>query len=283
MTPTGTRATVLIRSGGCCERCGETATGQPKLWQNKSGRQVRKHPTACQSPTVDRSLTVTDRTCSHSDCRLKHYSLGYCLVHYQRSKRGADMDAPIVDYSAPLEACELDGCDNPARSHRTAVCEMHYYRMRRNGTYDLKPKPERKPKPDRRLPGVSKSGKVPRRWQLSIMALCRADGCQEPSKSKGYCGMHWERVRKHGDPEVVVKANWTGDDATYGAVHLRLRNTLGAASEYECICGRSARHWAYLHNDPAERTSDMGPYSLDQDCYLPMCARCHKLLDMGRL
>ena len=275
MTPTGTRAQVLIRSGGCCERCGETATDQPKMWHNKSGRQVRKHPTACQSPTVDRSLTVTDRTCSHSGCRLKHYSLGYCLVHYQRSKRGADMDAPIVDLSAPLEACELDGCDNPARSHRTAVCEMHYYRMRRNGSYLLKRE---------LIPETTESQTTKRTViRLPITPLCRVVGCSKYRKAHGYCGMHWERVRKHGDPEVVVKPTWTGDDATYVAVHLRLRTTLGPASEYECICGKPARQWAYLHNDPDERTSEIGPYSVDQACYLPMCVKCHKRMDVGKL
>jgi len=33
--------------------------------------------------------------------------------------------------------CHFDGCNKKARSKSSGICEMHYYRMRRNGSYNL--------------------------------------------------------------------------------------------------------------------------------------------------
>jgi len=43
--------------------------------------------------------------------------------------------------------CNVEGCDNPSRSSGVAMCEKHYYRMRRNGSLELKEPPT----PDRLL------------------------------------------------------------------------------------------------------------------------------------
>lgn len=72
---------------------------------------------------------------------------------------------------------------------------------------------------------------------------------------------------------------WTGDDASYNAVHFRLWRSRGRASEHLCACGDQAREWAYQHGDPDERQSRLGPYSVDLDRYLPKCVKCHRRLD----
>lgn len=41
-----------------------------------------------------------------------------------------------------MTICKIDGCIKEARSNRSGPCEMHYYRMRRNGDYH-KPKPRK--------------------------------------------------------------------------------------------------------------------------------------------
>ena len=155
--------------------------------------------------------------------------------------------------------CKIDGCEKRPRSARSGVCEMHYYRYRRTGSYDLPPK--------------------------IIHPQCRVSGCcaQAKSSADGYCGKHRERVRKHGDPHVVAPhSNWTGDAATYNAVHLRLRASYGPATKFVCPCGEPAKQWAYQHTSEAELTSELGPYCVDLGHYLAMCVSCHKKMDLGR-
>lgn len=55
------------------------------------------------------------------------------------------------------------------------------------------------------------------------------------------------------------------------------------ASSHQCThCDQRAKHWAYDHTDPAERTDPkMGPYSTDLDRYLPLCVPCHKRFDLA--
>lgn len=124
------------------------------------------------------------------------------------------------------------------------------------------------------------------------------EGCGKPDKGPdGYCSKHLMRFLRHGDPSVVIgyaersypkrglHPNWTGDDATYSAVHLRLRNQRGSASLRPCVdCGGTAKHWSYTHNGGIrERQSEYGPYSISMEDYVPRCVRCHKRHDLGRV
>lgn len=43
-----------------------------------------------------------------------------------------------------MQTCKLEGCKKEVRSKQSGICEMHYYRMRRNGDYH-KHKPRRVP------------------------------------------------------------------------------------------------------------------------------------------
>lgn len=36
------------------------------------------------------------------------------------------------------------------------------------------------------------------------MSACKAPECARPATSKGYCGKHWERVKRHGDPTIEL-------------------------------------------------------------------------------
>lgn len=76
-------------------------------------------------------------------------------------------------------------------------------------------------------------------------------------------------------------SNWSGDNASYNAVHRRITARRGRAAEHTCRhCGGAAKHWAYDHTDPDERhDTDCGPYSLDVDRYLPLCVACHRIFD----
>lgn len=83
--------------------------------------------------------------------------------------------------------------------------------------------------------------------------------------------------------------NWRGDAIGYGAAHERVRAAHGPASLHMCAhCSeRQARHWAYDRTDPRERRTlgqrDCGPFSVNPDRYIPLCAACHKRFDLAAL
>ena len=122
---------------------------------------------------------------------------------------------------------------------------------------------------------------------------CKVDDCHEPVTSAGGYGMcckHYQRWRKHGDPTVVAKGgasmpgesnpNWS-EDASYNAVHIRLRHLRGNARAHACVdCERTAAHWSYDNSDPDERTDPTaGRYSVDPAHYSPRCVPCHSAFD----
>lgn len=80
---------------------------------------------------------------------------------------------------------------------------------------------------------------------------------------------------------------WTGDNASYFAVHLRLKHFRGPASCYDCVsCGRPARQWAYDKRDAgarldakATRSGRPLEYSVRLYHYMPLCHRCHVAFD----
>ena len=166
------------------------------------------------------------------------------------------------------EMCLVDGCTRPVHYKAARLCQMHYFRRRRNGTL-----------------GEAES-RVRRRGPT-----CTVPDCSKPHDSNGLCSMHVTRLRRHGDVGVVNvpvrhfgpdNHTWTGDEATYRAVHDRLTATYGDAGAYRCTCGNWAAHWAYDHADPNGRIGPDGPYSTRPSHYRPMCVSCHKLLDLSR-
>ncbi|QGJ92844.1 hypothetical protein PBI_BEAGLE_85 [Arthrobacter phage Beagle] len=154
------------------------------------------------------------------------------------------------------------------RSGSATLCEGHYNQKRRG-----KPFTELRP---RRIEGTS----------------CAVDGCEQERKGQ-YCSMHSARIARHGNPDTVIEYKdrqfpkgenhpwWTGEDATYNAIHFRLRDTRGKACEHKCFeCESDASQWAYVHNRGSALTSEHGPYSVNLDDYEAMCVPCHKTMDL---
>ena len=46
------------------------------------------------------------------------------------------------------------------------------------------------------------------------MKQCSIDGCEKPRKARGWCGKHWERWRRHGDP---LGAAYRGPEGSFEA------------------------------------------------------------------
>lgn len=163
--------------------------------------------------------------------------------------------------------CSVDGCGGASLSR--GWCQAHYFRWRRHG--------------DPGVPEIQVKG---------AFVACHIDGCESKRQSLGLCSMHLHRYRKWGDPYYSedparrgpANASWKNDDIGYGTAHERVRGQRGKASGYECCnCGGQAKHWAYDHDDPDERTSSMGAYSVSPEHYLPMCVPCHKRFDLVRI
>jgi hypothetical protein len=120
---------------------------------------------------------------------------------------------------------------------------------------------------------------------------CSIEGCTRRRSSRGWCNTHYERWRRHGSVDTVLggrgafavaSATWTGDNATYPAVHKRLAAYRGTPSGQVCVdCGGHAADWSYDYGSASERTDDQGRvYSVDLASYSPRCKQCHKVFDL---
>lgn len=166
--------------------------------------------------------------------------------------------------------CSVPDCARPKRSKNQALCEMHYYRVRRTGT----------------------TGTAQPRQRVGDKP-CAISGCDRRSASLlGWCGTHYTRYKRHGSPDTVLKATptpdashpqWKAERIGYSGAHMRVRAARGSASAHPCVdCRGQAQQWSYDHADPDEKQSDVGPYSTDPRHYEARCASCHKLFDLAR-
>lgn len=76
------------------------------------------------------------KKCAIDGCNGKMHGNVWCIKHYKR----------VLIYGNPShgdktrhEKCIIDGCNKNTRSGYSQYCETHYYRMRRNGTIELRP------------------------------------------------------------------------------------------------------------------------------------------------
>lgn len=127
------------------------------------------------------------------------------------------------------------------------------------------------------------------------MSRCASEGCEGIAKNSRWCRKHRARIERHGNPDIVIapedrnlatgarNPNWTGEDATYAAIHQRLRRRRGPARNYSCVdCGGAAAHWSYSREYGCNaRLGEFGPYSVDIDEYDPRCVACHKKFDLA--
>jgi len=153
--------------------------------------------------------------------------------------------------------CSIEGCDLPRDSR--GWCRAHYLRWWRTGD-----------------PGPAI---LPR---YGLIPVCTAEGCDREHRTKGFCDMHYRRWRR-GVPTdslrfLKIPAQQVKD--SYAGAHRLITRERGRAAEHMCSCGAHAAQWAYQYNDPEQRRSAIGhPYSMNPDCYAPMCLSCHNKLD----
>ena len=221
--------------------------------------------------------------------------------------RGLTLNQGLVDRRAAMQStqsCEVAGCERPYRAK--GLCNMHWQRRAKSGsTADPVPRPTECSVPDCQTKPFGRGFclKHYARWYRHGSPLhvdreyrqsrgeCTADGCSNiDSGPHGYCQKHHTRITRHGDALFVGKpkvrigeenSSWTGVNASYAAVHQRLRVQRGSARNYTCTdCNGTALHWSYDHADKNSKESEYGLYSCDLSHYVPRCVRCHKRFDM---
>lgn len=110
---------------------------------------------------------------------------------------------------------------------------------------------------------------------------CIVAGCATRPRSSrsGLCERHYYRARRHGDVNALVDTRQAV--CQYRAAHARIARERGRAADHGCVdCSRPAAHWSYDHSDPDALTSPGGqPYSLDTARYQPRCRACHAQYD----
>jgi hypothetical protein len=132
---------------------------------------------------------------------------------------------------------------------------------------------------------------------VRLPKTCSVEGCQRKHAARGWCRVHYARVKRTGDPgpvELCPVGYWarrspSALSTSYGAVHRRVRKLNGHPLNYTCVCcnTRRAEHWAYDHGDPEPLIHvrrDNGrtvEYSADLSRYVAMCWVCHALFDRG--
>lgn len=199
--------------------------------------------------------------CLIEGCDYPAKTRGWCQAHYMRWYTTGDTGSANVQRRSRGRKCSVPGC---GRKHQgRGFCDGHLRRFIQTGA----PGPAEF---ERRNPGAP-----------CVVVNCerRADGGYE------MCEKHYQRWRKHGDALAApTPYQWTGDEASYGAVHFRLRKSRGKASALSCVrCGSPAEHWSYDHSDPRQKIDPGGrPYSTDLSRYRPMCAACHRQMDAER-
>lgn len=76
--------------------------------------------------------------------------------------------------------------------------------------------------------------------QEQDIRTCSAEGCGRRATCKGYCGMHWARVRRYGDPSVLRRLP---NGVTKPCTH----EGCGNAAMARGLCQRHYDQWRTLH------------------------------------
>jgi hypothetical protein len=198
--------------------------------------------------------------CSIDGCDGAAKTRGWCQAHYMRWYTTGSTGVATIVRRPRGRTCSVPGCE---RKHSgRGLCDAHLQRLRAHGDPG-------NAQIEARRPG----------------ATCSVEGCENPHEGRGLCNKHLIRERSTGDPLTPLPEhgpNWTGDDATYNAVHHRVRADRGSASAHDCVsCGAVAEHWSYDHLDRNQKTDLNGrPYSTDLSRYRPMCQPCHRRYDV---
>lgn len=172
---------------------------------------------------------MTKRICMLDDCDRPHRGLGYCNRHYLKFKRFGD---PLYAAErANQTECAIEGCGRLVKAR--GWCMLHYGRWRATGD----PLEVRTPERIRKDPApclkrncespshahglcrthYSRLRRTGTAEERGGFEECTVEGCFRVHKSKGYCHMHLQRVRKYGEPGPAFSLAGDGSPRRVGS------------------------------------------------------------------
>lgn len=125
-----------------------------------------------------------------------------------------------------------------------------------------------------------------RRREIRGRVSCPVDNCGIITPpGEPVCSGHARR------PEGRIRIPNGSDAAGYDAAHKRILRAKGSARHRWCEhCDSVAHQWAFIHGSPDARPVGVkgngrphGPFSLNPDHYMPLCAACHKVYDLAQM
>lgn len=132
---------------------------------------------------LHRRELARERECEVEGCEAPQEKRGWCGKHYLRWYKHGDPEQLLPRYSECREA----DCTKRPRSTLTPLCEMHYYRIRRNGHAGLL---------DTRQPDAKY------RAAHSRIARDRGKACEHSCVDCGVQAQHWSYM--HTDPDELM-------------------------------------------------------------------------------
>lgn len=116
--------------------------------------------------------------CSYCKKSFVRLCKGLCSVCYARKMRNGTPEYVQANKRFGVKECNFCGSETGPFVKR--LCKACYYREKKNGDLEYR----------------------------KVVKFCEVPGCGEISKSHGLCGMHLQRVRKHGDINAGRPEGW---------------------------------------------------------------------------
>ncbi|MGO3297050.1 MAG: HNH endonuclease [Marinobacter sp.] len=146
---------------------------------------------------------VRGGTCSADGCDRGLEARGLCSAHYQRMRKGQDLNAPIKQVGM-YDECTIQWCEKKPVAQ--GLCVMHWQRKRK---------------------GVDMH-KPPREYTRWEHDDCLLENCDKPRASRGYCSGHAARVERGADlhapwkgkADVTDPHTWSRQVSSHGYVNL---------------------------------------------------------------
>jgi hypothetical protein len=145
-------------------------------------------------------VNKTPGTCKIEGCGEDVVARGWCRRHYARWHTTGDPGPAGLKRLPDHAPCSVDGCDKP--NFANGYCEMHRWRVRFHGDPGQAGQMKRGRKPG--------EAQAPRKGKERLP--CPIEGCDRPRLGKFYCKLHYERIRRTGEPGPAnpTRAKGTG-------------------------------------------------------------------------